>query len=90
MGLLLPWLQTGNHIFEVDGARSGDAVKDKIWWLLKLTKDWTSYKLHTWFGKEQTRVEEESWLPPATQVILPTTNLLPYRTAHCARPFKLK
>ena len=30
MGLLAPWLQTGNHVVEVDGVKSGEAVKNKI------------------------------------------------------------
>ena len=37
------WLQTGNHVFVVDGVKSGEAEKDKIWALLRLIKDWPSY-----------------------------------------------
>ena len=29
--LLPPWLQTGNHVFEMDRAISGEAEKVKIW-----------------------------------------------------------
>ena len=43
--LFPPWLATGNHIFEVDGARSGDMENDKVWALQKHTKDWSSYNL---------------------------------------------
>ena len=43
--LLPPWLQTGNHVFELDGEKSGEAEKDKIWALQRLTKDWNSYDL---------------------------------------------
>ena len=43
--LLKPWLQTGNHVYEVDCACSGDAEKGKVWALHKLAKDWSSYDL---------------------------------------------
>ena len=45
LGLLPPWLQTGNHIFYVDGARLGETEKDKIWALHRLTEDRSSYDL---------------------------------------------
>ena len=31
--------------FKVDGVKSGEAEKDKIWALQWLSKDWSSYKL---------------------------------------------
>ena len=40
-GFLPPWLQTGNHVFEADGARSGDAEKDKEWAQWRLAKDYS-------------------------------------------------
>ena len=44
-GLLPPWLQTGNHVFEVDVVTSGEAEKDKIWALQRLPMDLSSYDL---------------------------------------------
>ena len=42
-GLPPPWLQTGNNVFKVGGARSGDAEKDKLWALERISKYWSSY-----------------------------------------------
>ena len=36
---------TKNHVFQVDGVKSGEAEKNKIWALQRLTKDWSSYNL---------------------------------------------
>ena len=44
-GLLPPWLQTGSHIFELDGVKSGESEKVKIWALQRLVNDWSSYDL---------------------------------------------
>ena len=44
-GLLPPWLQIGNHVFDVDGVKSDEAEKNKILALKRLTKDFRSYDL---------------------------------------------
>ena len=44
-GHLPPTLQTGKHVFEVDGVKSGEAEKDKIWAQQRLAKNWSSHNL---------------------------------------------
>ena len=55
-GLLLPWLQTGSHVLEVDGAKSCEAEKDKIWALQRLAKDWNSCDLTIYADGSATNV----------------------------------
>ena len=44
-GFLPPWQQSGNRVFEVDGAKSGEAEKNKILVLHRLAKDRSTYDL---------------------------------------------
>ena len=42
---LPPWLLNGNNVLEVDGVKSGEAARYKIWALQRLALDWSTYDL---------------------------------------------
>ena len=86
------WLQTANHVIEVDCVKTGEAAKDKLWSLHRLAKDCSSYYLTIFTDASATNCTAmgRGCSVLATGVFLQFTILIPHRPAHGARPFKLK